>query len=63
MNLPTLENTSIKTANISYSCNDIRKTLAVPLINEDFNFATQITDKVWKKAACAEDFIRFGKKK
>ena len=62
MNLPTLENTSIKTANISYSCNDIRKTLAVPLINEDFNFATQITDKVWKKAAYAEDFIRFGKK-
>lgn len=56
------QNNNIKTANISYSCNEVRKTLAVPFIDSKFSFATQMTDPVWNQAIMADDFVRFGKK-
>jgi hypothetical protein len=49
-----------KTANVSYSLNEIRKTLSVPLIRQSFAFGTGMTDPVWKQAVRAEDFERFG---
>ena len=49
-----------KTANVSYSLNEIRKTLYVPLIRQTFAFGTGMTDPVWERAVRADDFERFG---
>lgn len=45
-----------KNANVSYTANKITKSIAVPVVNDEFQFGTGMTDPVWKKAAVAEDF-------
>ena len=51
-----------KNANVSYSANKVTKTLSVPVINDDFQFGTGMTDPIWKKAAVAEDFEPYARK-
>ena len=55
--------TQFKTANVSYSNNKVCKTLAVPLISDDFKFGTGMTDPVWQKAVNADDFSPYRKYK
>lgn len=56
------ETRPFKTGNVSYSHNEICKTLSVPLINQPFKFGTGMTDPVWRRAARADDFVPFGHK-
>ena len=51
--------TPFKKANVDYSCNLYRKTLAVPLIMAPFQFGTMLKDSVWKQAVSAKDFVPF----
>ncbi len=51
--------TNKKSANVSYSLNEIRKTIYVPLTEQNFSFGTNMTDPVWKNAAKIEDFAPF----
>lgn len=51
-----------KNANVSYTANKVTKTIAVPLVADDFKFGTGMTDPVWAKAAVAEDFEPYKKK-
>jgi len=55
-----MNGTAGKTANVSYSLNEFRKSLAVPLLDGEFAFGTGMTDPVWRCAVRAEDFVRFG---
>ena len=55
-----MNGTAGKTANVSYSLNGFRKSLAVPLLDREFVFGTGMTDPVWDQAVRAEDFVRFG---
>ena len=48
-----------KSANVSYSLNEIRKTIYVPLLEQNFSFGSNLTDSVWKNAAKIEDFAPF----
>ena len=48
-----------KSANVSYSLNEIRKTIYVPLLEQNFSFGSSMTDPVWKNAAKIEDFAPF----
>ncbi len=49
----------MKTVNVSYSVNQTAKSLAVPLVTQDFKFGTDMSDPVWKLAAQADDFVKF----
>lgn len=51
--------TPFKKANVDYSCNPYRKTLAVPLMTAPFQFGTGMKDPVWKQAVSAKDFVPF----
>lgn len=52
-------NPSRKISNVSYSLNARHKSLSVPLVEEAFEFGTEMSDSVWQKAAHADDFCTF----
>ena len=51
---------STKSANINYSLNQTRKSLFVPLIDDNFAFGSNMTDPIWNSAVKADDFEPFG---
>ena len=51
---------STKSANINYSLNQTRKSLFVPLIDDNFAFGSNMTDPIWNNAVRADDFEPFG---
>ena len=50
-----------KSVNVSYSINPVRKALAVPLLEDNFRFGSEMKDPIWAKAASADDFCTFVK--
>lgn len=52
-----------KKSNVNYSKNKVCKTVSVPLVTDDFKFGTAMTDPVWQKAAKANDFVPYRRKK
>ena len=54
-----MQKKTLKSANISYSLNDMTKSLYVPFLAENFIFGSGLKDPVWQQAAMADDFVRF----
>ena len=52
-----------KKSNVNYSKNKVCKTVSVPLVTDSFKFGTAMTDPVWQKAAKANDFVPYIRKK